>query len=217
MNVKADSGYRPRARLDVTTWTFHPEPPSAVDADLDRKTDRLFTAARAFQWATAVFSVGFLLPALFDLVDLPLIALAGGVFAFAASVVTGLRHQKLRKRTGLPVVPALEETLEPFATMMSASRETYELALEDDPAECSHEEAQNLRELQSAAQKAMTAQRKITRVLSRQFTMHCELAAQADRRGWTWLRKRHARAVANLVLQVTSRQASATADGAEQD
>ena len=34
MPVKADSGYWPRARLQVSTWTYHPEPPSAVDADL---------------------------------------------------------------------------------------------------------------------------------------------------------------------------------------
>ncbi len=207
--MNADSG-----RLDVSTWTYHAEPPSAVDAALDRRADRVFTTGRVCQWASVVFAVGLLLPALFDLVDLPLAALAGGVFAFAASLVTGLWHQKLRKRTGLPVVPVLEETLEPFATMMSASREAYELALEDDP-EFLREDEQTLRELQSAAQKAMAAQRKVTRVLSRQFIMYCELAAQADRRGWTWLRNRHARTIANLVLQVSSKQASATDEDAE--
>ena len=74
-----------------------------------------------------------------------------------------------------------------------------------------------LRELQSAAQRAKTAQRKITRVLSRQFSMYCELAAQADRRGWTWLRNRHARTIANLVVQVSSKQANATGEDTAQN
>lgn len=217
MSVTADSGNRPQARLEVRTWTYHPEPPSAVDAAMDRKADRVFTIGRVCQWASVVFAVGLLLPALLDLVDLPLVALAGGGLAFIASLVTGLWHQRLRKRTGVPVVPILEQTLEPFATMMTASREAYELALEDDPSEYPHEDVQSMRELQSAARKARAALRKITRVLSRHFIMRCELAAQADRRGWTWLRNRHARTIANLVMQVSSRQASNAEEDVGQD
>lgn len=214
MTVNAPAGNKPRARLDVTTWTYHPEPPSAVDADLDRKADRLFTAGRVFQWATVVFFVGFFLPAVLDLdrVAVPLLALVGGILAVVASVAAGLWHQRLRKQTGLPVVPVLEGTLEPFATMMSSYREAYELALEDDP-EFAKEDPQALRQLQSAARKARKAHRKIARVLSRQFITRCELVAQADRRGWTWLRDRHARMIGHWVMQVASRQA----DNADED
>lgn len=200
----------------MSTWTYHAEPPSAVDAALDRRADRVFTTGRVCQWASAVFAVGLLLPALLGLMKIPLLAMASGILAFIASLVASLWHQQLRKRTGLPVVPLLEETLQPFAEMMTASREAYEIALEDDP-EFLREDAQTLRELQSAAQKAKTAQRKITRVLSRQFSMYCELAAQADRRGWTWLRNRHARTIANLVVQVSSKQANATDEDTAQN
>lgn len=188
---------------------YHPDPPSAVDAARDRKTDRVFTAGRVFQWMSVVCFVGFLLPALLDLdrAAVPLITLAVGLLAVVASIVTGLWHQRLRKQTGLPVVPVLEGTLEPFAAMMSANREAYELALEEDP-EFAQEDPQSLRQLQAAARKARKAHGKITRVLDRQFTTRCELAAQADRRGWTWLRDRHVRTIANLVMQVASRQAS---------
>lgn len=216
--MSAHTGNRPSARLDVSTWTYHPDPPSVMDAALDRKTDRVFTAGRVFQWMSVVCFVGLLLPALLDLdrVAVPLIALAVGLLAVVASVAAGVWHQRLRKQTGLPVVPVLEGTLEPFAAMMSANREAYELALEDDP-EFAQEDPQSLRQLQSAARKARKAHGKITRVLSRQFTMRCELVAQADRRGWTWLRDRHARTIATLVMQVTSRQAINADEDAGQD
>ncbi|GAB2763890.1 hypothetical protein GCM10027174_45660 [Salinifilum aidingensis] len=58
MSVLAESpaGNLPTARLEVPTWSYYDEPPSAVDAALDRKADRLFTATRALYWATgAVF------------------------------------------------------------------------------------------------------------------------------------------------------------------
>ena len=201
MSLDAPTGNLPTARLDIRTWTYYPDPPSAVDAGLDRKTDRLFTTARVVQWMTAVFVVGFLLPALLGLVALPLVALVGGVCALAASIVTGLWHQQLRKRTGVPIIPVLESSLEPFAAMLRDYQQAYEFVLADDP-KLSQEDAQDLRDLQTAARKAQKSQREMTRVLSRQFISHCELAAQADRRGWKRLRDRHARTVANWVVRV---------------
>lgn len=217
MSLDAPAGNLPTARLDIRTWTYYPAPPSAVDADLDRKTDRLFTTARVVQWMTAVFVVGFLLPALLGLVALPLVALVGGVCALAASIVTGLWHQQLRKRTGIPIIPVLESSLEPFAAMLREYQQAYELVLADDPNELSQEDAQDLRDLQTAARKAQKSQREMTRVLSRQFIAHCELAAQADRRGWKRLRDRHARTVANWVVRVARTQEDDNDDAAHTD
>lgn len=60
MTESPPTGNAPQARLDVITWTYHSQPPSAVDARLDRHADRWFTATRAIQWATGVVFMGVL-------------------------------------------------------------------------------------------------------------------------------------------------------------
>ena len=214
--MDAPTGSLPTARLDVTTWLYHHEPPSAVDAALDRKTDRLFTIARAIHWTTAVFLLIAVLPAVLGLVVLlpPVVLVVGGLAAAAASVITALWHQQLRKHTGVPVVPAMAEFLEPFADSMRGQREAFELGLEERPADHPPEDERNLREFQDAARGALKAHRKITRTVGRQFIVHGELAAQADRRGWKRLRDRHVRTIANLVLQVVDPHGEGSGDEA---
>ncbi len=210
------TGNLPTARLDVPSWTYHPEPPSAVDAALDRKTDRLFTTARVIQWSTAVVVLGVVLPAWLGFVELlpPVVLVVTSAVLVAASLVTALWHQQLRKHTGVPVVPMLEDILEPFASSMRSWQEAFEVTLE----EGSTEDTRAWRELQVSARSALKSHHKVTRMLTRQFIIHGELAAQADRRGWHRLRDRHARTIAKLVLQATNHQPDPdTGDASGQD
>lgn len=214
--MDAPTGNLPTARLDVTTWAYHHEPPSAVDAALDRRTDRLFTIARAIHWTTAVFLVVVVLPAMLGLAILlpPVVLVMGSLVTIAASVITGLWHQQLRKHTGVPVIPGMADFLEPFANSMRGQKEAFELGLEERPADHASEDQRDLREFQDAARGALKAHRKLTRTVSRQFIIHGELAAQADRRGWKWLRDHHVRTIAKLVLQVVDPHGEGNGDEA---
>ncbi len=177
-----------------------------MDPALDRKTDRLFTTTRALQWSIGVFVLGVVLPAWlnFAVLGLPATAvlMAGTALLAGAALVTALWHQQLRKHTGVPVLPILEDILEPFASSRRSWQEALDVALEEID-EGSPEDTPEWRELQQSARSALKAHRKATQVLTRQFTIHCELAAQADRRGWPRLRDRHVRTIARLVLQAT--------------
>lgn len=203
--TSAPTGNLPTARLEVPTWTYHHEPPATVDPALDRKTDRLFTIARALYWTTGAYVlVVFPVLAVTALAS-PVVLLTGMVVSFGASLVVGLWHQQLRKHTGVPVVPILVDILEPFSSSMRSFREALDITLEDIK-EGSLEDTPEWRELQQSARGALKAHRKATRELTRQFAIHCELAAQADRRGWQGLRDRHVRTIARLVLHATPQQ-----------
>ncbi|GAB2763898.1 hypothetical protein GCM10027174_45670 [Salinifilum aidingensis] len=54
-----------------------------------------------------------------------------GLALLGAAWGAGVWHQQLRKRTGVPVLPLLEDTLKPCASMMRSYQEAYELALEE--------------------------------------------------------------------------------------
>lgn len=217
--LDAPTGNLPAARLDVSTWGYHHEPPSAVDADLDRKTDLLFTITRVAHWTTAGFFLVLVLPAVLGFaVLLPPVALVvGGMAAFGFSIVAGLWHQQLRKHTGVPIIPVLEDSIEPFATSIRCYQEAFELGLQEKPEDRSPEEQQQLREFHAAARDALRAHHKMTRTLSRQFIIYGELAAQADRRGWKWLRDRHVSTIAKLILQVLRPNGDGNGDATVRD
>lgn len=201
------AGTAPTARVDVTSWTYHPAPPAEVDAALDRKADRVFTFARAVQWATALFLVGLVLPVMLGMVGLlPETALfLGSALLLALSIATALWHQRLRKRTGIPVIAALEEVMEPTADMMSNYQQAFALSAADSAHDdLPRDQAKQLRELRREARRLLRDQRKI----ARQFIIHSELAAQAERRGWGWLRDRHVRTIGGMVLKMTSSSGS---------
>lgn len=135
---------------------------------------------------------------------------ACSAIGIAASLSTALWHQHLRKHTGVPVIPVLEDTLEPTAGMLRSQQELFELSLEPNAREhFPHLDDKTLRSARRSARRALKSQRK----LGRQFIIHAELAAQADRRGWEGLRNRHARAIGNAVLRLTG--ASETEPAAE--
>lgn len=209
MSSSEATGNTPRARVEVTTWTFHPQPPSAVDAALDQQADRCFTAARVLQWATAVvLLVAF--PAVLDfgVVVPPPVLVVGAALTVGASIGAALWHQHLRRRTGVPVIPVLEDTLERTAAMMGSQQELFELSLgENATADFPHLDGEGLQQLQRSARAALKAQRK----LSSKFIIYAELATQADRRGWEWLRNRHVRTIAGMVLRLTGQANNETA------
>lgn len=183
----------PRARLDVTTWTYHREPPSAVDADLDRQADRWFTVARAVQWITAAILVVSVAPLVFGRVGLsPLSRLVVCAVAIGFTVLTALWHQSLRARTGAPVIAALEEIIEPTAPAVAADVATFNQIL--GPGARTDFSHLNRGALRAARRSSRSALRKL-RILGRHITTHCELAAQAERRGWNGLRDKHCRKV----------------------
>ena len=203
MRLNAPTGNLPSARIDVTTWTYHAAPPAHADAALDRAADRLFTVARAIHWTTAVFLVVAVLPAVLDLAILlpPAVLAVGAVLTVTASVVTGFWHQHLRTRTGIPVIPVLENMLQPTASMLHNYRQAFDITLQQPThEELAHFDASALRGLRRAARGALRQQRK----LARQFIIYSELAAQADRRGWEGLRDRHVRTIASMVDRITS-------------
>ena len=189
-----------RARLDVTTWTFHREAPAAVDAARDRLADRWFTVTRAIHWATAGFLLLAVVPSTMGVPTLePWVLIIGGVGAFVASVVAALWHQHLRTHTGAPVIPVLEDTLEPAAAVLQTYTEMFRHGLgpkaREDFAGLS---AHQLRSLQRTARSGLRSQRRVRR----QLVTYLELAAQADRRGWQWLRDRHFRTIATMVVRL---------------
>lgn len=213
-------GNVPTARLEVPTWAYEDEPPAAVDAGRDRTADRVFTAARTLFWASGVVLVGAVLAALLNsaVLPVPVVLVTGGVLLLAAARGAGVWHQQLRRRTGVPVLPICEEILAPFARSMRSWRQACELALEERSADDAGEDVPNLREFQESARVALHAHQQSTRQLTRQLARHGELAAQADRRGWRWLRDRHVRTIAALVLQAMPEQSDTDrADAARTD
>lgn len=211
MTESPPTGNAPQARLDVTTWTYHPQPPATVDATRDRQADRMFTATRAIQWSTGTALLVVLLAVLHVAVPVAVgLLVLCSALGVTASLSTALWHQHLRKHTGVPVIPVLESTLEPTAGMLSSQQEMFELSLAANAQEhFPHLDDKTLRKARRYARRALKSQRK----LGRQFIIHAELATQAERRGWERLRNRHARAIGDAVLRLTG--ASATEPATE--
>ncbi len=184
------------ARLDVMEWVLHDHAPTDFDSQADRQANRLLTMNRVSVWAVCVFAVVFVWPSLQGTATLAPIALLVVPAVFAVVILyTRKKHFSLRRYTGVPVLPEAKEAMDAFATMMRFDVARYKECLDiAKDSTTSPATATESRELAALITRHNTK-------LARMVTQPADQAAQAERRGWTWLKRRHLRQLDTVRLK----------------
>lgn len=195
--MSLSSSSPPLTRLDVTTWTVHDESPAAVDAAADRRARWYFVFGEVSGWVFVLLLL--LVVAAPSVTDVPASALLAVLVVMAAlvpaAVVTVLRHRALRRHTGAPVVGDLHEVLAATAVLVAQRREVFgRLAAFTDVDPSDRAEAARL------AKRGFGQLRR----LSRHVLRHCELAALAERHGWTGTRDRQVAKIVEMCSTIAS-------------
>ncbi len=185
------------ARFDVTTWVMYDESPQQVDPRADQLADRLFTANRVTTWTLMAFVAVLVLPSMSGVPTLNPIALLLIPLIMVGFIVFATRkHFALRRRTGAPVAgdDQDKELFDALAIMIRCidydALQNWK-ALANDP-------TVNRTDVAASRSTANKMQRTIN-ANARKIMLYGELGAQAERRGWTWLRDKHLREIHKIT------------------
>ncbi len=182
------------ARLDPVTWAFHPEPPSAVDAAVDRRARNHLAWSEMTGYLVLVLFVVALVPPVRELALVALLPML--LLVFPTAIVSVFRHRALRKITGAPVVGELQPVIQPTAEILAADHATFQQLLAMRPEDTN---PATLAEARQIGTSGLKDQRKMARHLVRYF----ELAALYERWGWNWPRAHYVRKLNDFVLTFT--------------
>lgn len=176
------------ARLDVNTWELQEGPPASADPHADRQADRCFTLGQAAAWAATGFCGAFPFA--------PLVGGIGALISAAIALAAWKHHRHLRQRTGVPVVAALRDLMHSYVILTESERELTRTVRQSHP-----EDAVVQQEADDFEASLVQEQQTLARLL----ISRCELAAQADRRGWKRLHDRHAKRLHETMLPLLKR------------
>lgn len=176
-------------RLDVCEWTAHREDPAAVDASKDRRARWYFAFSEVLGWLMLPFSGIFLIPAMNGVPMPPLVLIAVCLVMPLAVLVAVLRFRALRKITGAPILADVQGVIEATAEIFAYQRACFREVLEAPDID---------RATRAELRKEEEQWSKSVWQLRRTLLRHCELAALAQRYGWTRTRDRQARKIVEM-------------------